>query len=100
MNAGNYLLVAIACRWLDKLVYVMHRENRLEDCEDWLFSECGDESWTLALPKLEEPKAIFPGMTYNVIEREPAVEFVVESETTFRDDGHFDFFVLCQSPGF
>jgi hypothetical protein len=27
MNAGNYLLVAIACRWLNKLVYVMHREK-------------------------------------------------------------------------
>jgi hypothetical protein len=52
------------------------------------------------LPKLEKPKATFPGMTHKVIERKPPVEFVVEAETTFKDDGNFDFFVLCQSPGF
>lgn len=100
MNAGNYLLVAIACRWVNRLVYVMHRENRLEDCEEWLFSDCGDESWTLALPKLQKPKITVPGVPLQVIEREPAVEFVVKSETTFKDNGSFDFFVLCQSPGF
>lgn len=100
MNAGNYLLVAIACRWLSKLVYVMHPENRLQDCEEWLFSDCGDESWTLALPKLQKPKITVPGVPLHVIEREPAVEFVPASETTFRDDGTFDFIVLCQSPGF
>ncbi|MCE9561955.1 MAG: UPF0489 family protein [Planctomycetes bacterium] len=100
MNAGNYLLVAIACRWLNRLVYVMHRDNRLKDCEDWLFSDCGDESWTLALPKLEKPKIAIPGVPPKVIELEPGVEFVPASENTFRDDGSFDYFVLCRSPGF
>lgn len=100
MNAGNYLLVAIANRWLNRLVYVTHRDNKLEDCESWLFTDIGEAFWTLALPKLEKPKATFPGMSLNVIEREPPVEFVVEAETTFKDDGSFDFFVLCQSPGF
>lgn len=100
MNAGNYLLVAIACRWLNRLVYVMHPENRLEDCEEWLFSDFGDESWTLTLPKLQKPNLTVPGVPLQVIEREPAVAFVVESEATFTDNGSFDFFVLCQSPGF
>jgi hypothetical protein len=55
---------------------------------------------TIALPRLEMPKPVLPGMTYKVLGREPGVKFVVETENTFRDDGNFDFFVLCQSPGF
>jgi hypothetical protein len=100
MNAGNYLLVAIACRWVSKLVYVMHPQNDLKDCEEWLFTDYGEKSWALALPKLQKPAVMIPGSQLQVIEREPAVEFVPASEITFRDDGTFDFMVLCQSPGF
>ena len=100
MNAGNYLLVAIACRWLNKLVYVMHPDNRLEDCEEWLFLDGDDEAVAISLPKLQKPKVAIPGVPLQVIKREPPVEFAPVRGSTFHDDGSFDFVVLCQSPGF
>jgi len=100
MNAGNYLVVAIACRWLHKLVYVTHPQNRLEDCEKWLFSAYDEKSWTIALPKCQEPTVVIPGVTPTVLEREPAVEFIPTTGKSFHDDGTFDFMILCQSPGF
>jgi hypothetical protein len=100
MNAGNYLLIAIACRWLSKLVYVMHPKNNLEDCEEWMFTDFGEDAWTLSLPKLRKPTMMIPGMTLTPLDREPPVKFIPTVETHFMNDGTFDFMVLCQSPGF
>jgi hypothetical protein len=100
MNAGNYLLVAIACRWLDKLIYVLHPDCRLDDCEDWLFSDFMEASWALSLPKLQKPTFVIPGITLKVIEREPPVTFIPKVGSKYHDDGKFDFMALCQSPGF
>lgn len=100
INAGNYLLVAIACRWLNRLVYVMHPKNNLDDCEDWLFSDWKPGSWTISLPKLNKPKFQLPGMVYTPLEREPEIEFVPTVAQCLAEVGDFDFIVLCQSPDF
>lgn len=98
-NAGNYLLVAIACRWLSKLVYVMHPKNNLEDCEGWIFAEDGYLE-TISLPKCKKPEIAIPGVRATVLDREPPVEFDISVPDKFSDRGDFDFMVLCQSPGF
>jgi hypothetical protein len=100
MNAGNYLLVTIACRWVSKLTYVRHPKNSLEDCEDWLFSDHGDKSWTISLPKCKKPEFPLPGLRPKVLERDPEIEFVPVPSSDFQDSGQFDYMLLCHSPGF
>jgi hypothetical protein len=98
-NAGNYLLVAVACRWLSKLVYVMHPKNNLQDCEDWLFADDGYLEM-ISLPKCKKPELAIPGVSAKVLDREPPVEFDLSVPYKFNDQGDFDFIVLCHSSGF
>lgn len=101
INAGNYLLYAIACRWLDDLYYVTHPSNRdLADCGDWMFSEKGKQPWILSLPKYPWSEFLFPGASRRVLEREPPVTFRFAGPEQFTCNAPFDFMVLCHSPAY
>ena len=100
MDSGNYLVTAIACRWVSRLEYVMNPKNFLKDCEEWLYDPNGN-GFDIALPKLQKRKpGFFPGMTLSVLEHEPTIPFCPTIAEKVSYGGAFDFMLLCQSPAF
>jgi len=45
----------------------------------------------LAIQRCKNSKNVVSGVTLDVIESEPVIEFFPASETTFQGDGNFDF---------
>ncbi len=107
-GCANYLAFAVACRWLKKLTYVYHqtcnKENGLGDLLHFHFKDFDPKTNTLQLKSTEDPDLLYDEENFaanvekRIIALEPEVPFEAVHPDSFRDEGNFDFVVLCQSP--
>lgn len=107
LNEGSYLAFALACEWIDELVYVYHCSlDRPEDLPAFYFNDCNPETGAIQLKQYrpEEIRAAvdamrFPGDLVPVRVLDP-VPFHAESGSAFKDDRGFDFVYLSKSPAY
>ncbi len=103
-SAGNYLIFAIACRWISSLVYVTHSDPRCgrDDIPDHYMKDWNRASGVIQL------RAYPPGVTMEDLfsERVKPLSFEQEvpltciSGRSYHSTGPFDFTCLSQSHGF
>ena len=80
--------------------------RRLNDLFPYHFKGLDPASESLQLHRAKDPDLLQDDSTYEanvkkgLIELEPEVPFEAVSPEDFRDNGNFDFVVLCRSPGF
>lgn len=107
IRCGNFLLFAIACRWLSSLTYVRHPywvgRNKL-DLSCFHFKRGDLASGLIQLRKLPKDAFIDRASIHAienlpVLDYEPEVLFKTVSGAEFRET-NFDLILLSRSPGF
>jgi len=105
VDEGNYLLFAIACRWVREVTYVYHPEVPIldglpNDLMKLLFRDFDRKSGIIELPSFapeDRPRGVTEGGV-SPIRREPPVPFCVVSHDELKAPGPFDFAYLSVSP--
>lgn len=101
LTEGNYLVFAIACRWIRDLVYVHHPSLTAgTDLPPCIFKDDDPETRIIQLKKYPWGTDL-TGMSGKIpppSEVEPEVPITVVSGTVFRACGPFDFAYLAKSP--
>lgn len=107
LQEGNYLLFAIACRWLSSLEYVHpHGQpgdaGRPSDLHFWYMADFDPAAGQIALPhiSLEQIRDMNRWMArqFDVAEREPAVPFTATHFEEFQAREPYDVVCLTRSP--
>lgn len=108
MNAGNYLVFAIACHWVKTLTYIHHPKGG-DDLLPYHFRNFDTSSNEIQLKKCDPiklRKAIQAFDTevnevkFGVAGLEPIVPFKKVSSDSFKEKNNFDYIVLSLSPQF
>ena len=107
MTEGNYLLFALACRWVRSITYVLHPEattdcGALTDVLSILFRGRALESGFIELPCFD-PNDDYGDVIDGRVEPlavEPPVGFRAVTRDEFNAPGRFDFAYLSRSPAF
>lgn len=108
LSPGNYLVFAIACRWVVSLNYI-NRKEWSDDLFKFHFRDCNPSSGLIELKKYTEEilkDMMGRGPIHEVahrfppIELEPSVPFRTIDISDFTSDGNYDYIFLTQSPGF
>ncbi len=96
---GNYLLFAIACRWIDRLVYVYHPRGG-RDVPEHIMRNHDPSSGHIQLKYYGEAATCHKVISRNSspIQVEPEVEFVAVPGDVFEAERPFDMVYLAQSP--
>lgn len=117
MNAGNYLVFAMGCRWVNSLIYVPHDDsNNLRDLLPIYFKDFSVSSGYIELKKCDPNVLNAAGsgkrsldntyQSYGMLDREslldpePFISFTVFNRECFKNKEDFDLVILAQSPSF
>ena len=108
MYEGNYLLFAIACRWISSLIYVHHPDllaqqpGRQPDISTSCFHDCDPTSGSLQLKQLpiEYRDGLRRARDFRPLALEPQVPFRLVGCDAFHAAKPFDFVFLAQSPAY
>ena len=102
VKSGNFLLYALALRWISKLTYVHHTtyQPHTTDVPNYLSDAGGDRPPEFALPVFawDYVTAGKHLSRKQVIEIEPPAKFELAAPSTFTDNGRFEFVFAAQSP--
>jgi len=95
----NYLLFAIACRWIDRLVYVHHPRGS-RDVPEHIMRNHYPSSGYIQLKYHGEAATYHEVLSPNSTPKqvEPDVEFLMVSGDVFEAEQPFDFVYFAQSP--
>lgn len=101
ISYGNYLAYAIACKWINKLTYVIHPRWG-QDLPSILFKNRDVNSGTIQLKKFKRGEKIDICFLdrYIPISYENEVEFIGKLRDDYKNEQVFDFLVLSISPGY
>jgi hypothetical protein len=96
---SNYLLFAIACRWIDRLVYVYHHRGG-RDVPEHIMRNHDSSSGHIQLKYYGQAATCHKVLSRNSspIQVEPEVEFVAVHGDVFEAERPFDMVYLAQSP--
>jgi len=103
LNPGNFLAFAIACRWINKIVYVKHPDNYRIDIAEFYFENCQTDSGYIQL-KSYHIKSLRENL--HDIRRlpptalEPKVPICITTLQDFKESTNYDFVCLTQSQGY
>jgi len=102
LNEGNYLLFAIACRWVKTLTYVHHPESGEGEYIPYTFRDNEPSSNQIQL-KAGSPESVRDMLAlrrhdFDAVNIEPLVPFLRVPGNQFRADDPIDLIFLCQSP--
>lgn len=106
LRPGNFLLFALACRWVGSLTYVCHPDTPRDNCEihdvpDCLFADNDPVCRVLQLKKLPSGFLDDSGARpeeYQPLQLEPPIPFELVEAADFQGDSRFAFASVAQSP--
>jgi len=106
-ECGNYLLFAIAYRWIFKLTYIFNPKESGNDYIPYIMENGSDSSECIKLPynDLYDPRDLNDvykkKQYYTTSKYEPEVPFFRESNIDLiKYSGDFDYITFCTSPNF
>jgi hypothetical protein len=103
IGPGNYLVFAIACRWVSSLNYVHHVDGG-DDVMDIHFKDFTEHSGFIQLKRcgsfVEDWDGGYNNVSCKVLSLEPPVQFGKVAANSYSEREKFDLIVLSKSPGF
>jgi hypothetical protein len=104
LGDGNYLAIAIACRWLGEVIYVFNDGGGGDDALLYLLEGFDPEARNIQLAAVRGRRELSENLLSPrnlTIERlEPTVPFTTTGWRDFQADQPFDFVCLARSPEF
>lgn len=103
LDSGNYLLYAIACRWINTLTYVTHPLSDGYDYIKDVMKDCDDNSGYIQLKRFLKPIDFYEDIINQDFICEPEVKFdIIKNYLVYLEPvlSNFDFIVFSQSPSY
>lgn len=103
LDSGNFLLYAIACRWVNTLKYVTHPFSDGNDYIQDTMKDCNDNSGYIQLKQFLKPINHNEDIIKQEFVGEPEVKFdIVNNYLTYIEPAlnNFDYITFSQSPSY
>lgn len=99
LNAGNYLLLAVACQWITDITYILHEDGSSNDIPNWIFRDKSAAIY-IELPVIHPDAKPFLGNGLPALQREPKVRLRPNFADDYVAQHEYEFVVLSESPQF